>query len=529
MTENEPRGEDVATDPPDGGDEDSGDRLSRWIPVTLAAIVLFGAALAIFQTRASTNESNTARETTRAAVGSLRGGVDENAAMRLEEDIAAERNSLVLRRPFASLSEPEAVTSSALARARAAVRVERAEQEIDKLSFNAERDSLKQAALAETRVTWNDRSTQYTTVIAVLAVALFLVGFSLAVKGRRRAAFYGLGLAVALLVVVWAAWIFSLSIPETSDEAIAATARGSVAVNGERYAQALAEYDRAVESDGDYAPAYTGRATARILADNPDLQRTGAVTGGSEEAAVAVADLRQALEVGADSDLLTFGILSLAAFYAGEYDRSVEAADEALVINDQVPDIWLLRSAAEVGRGDVAEARSSFLSGTQLLADAEPSRRTRDLVATYITYLEWLIANEPAVAEDAARLERQVVARETEFTLGREVSRTPPARGTVSIEGLRYRDGKLQMQIVWRDMPADTVLTALEFERPLRGGAWAQPPGAALFVTVSGSGRRVIAAPIERSCTPTEVRLDVYLNGAFAESATGPGDAPTCS
>jgi hypothetical protein len=71
-------------------------------------------------------------------------------------------------------------------------------------------------------------------------------------------------------------------------------------------------------------------------------------------------------------------------------------------------------------------------------------------------------------------------------------------------------------------------VTLIGFERPAPGGAWVQPRDLSLFRTLGGSGRDSGQVPIERNCTPVEVRVDIYLDGAFLETATGPGGKPTC-
>ena len=58
--------------------EEERDPLKRRIAVTLAVVVLLGGGLAILQTDASVQESNTARETTRVAVRALRANVSLN-------------------------------------------------------------------------------------------------------------------------------------------------------------------------------------------------------------------------------------------------------------------------------------------------------------------------------------------------------------------------------------------------------------------------------------------------------------------
>src|SRR3954451_4195414 len=166
---------------------DDAGRLKPFIALTLSLLAVLGAGLAIAQHNAGTKESTTARETTRAAVRALRANVSVAAASGVEARRRAEGRQL-----------------------------------------SAARETLRQRALATTRITWNTRSTQYTTVIAVLAAALFFVGYALVVDGPLRPYSYGLGVATGIFAAAWAAWIFHEPIPETPTRAIDAAARATV-------------------------------------------------------------------------------------------------------------------------------------------------------------------------------------------------------------------------------------------------------------------------------------------------------------
>lgn len=522
-----------AVEEPDEGEPSKG-ALGRWIGVSLAAIVVVGAGIGILQSDASVNESNTARETTRTAVGALRASVIEGAGQLLEEDIDAESGALLREQAFVARQAgnlAELLTSEELrdfvpeggdlpgARTREALR---------ELSFDSERLALRQAALAETRVTWNDRSTQYTTVIAVLAVALFLVGFSLVLGGRRRVVFYALGVGVALVSIGLTAYILLLPIPETPDEAVAATARGTVASDQGKQDRAVGLFDDAIEIDGDYSEPYSRRAIARVLADNPDLRETGALTGDFANLTKADADARRGFELSGDRDLLALAFAAIIGLYAGEYEGSVRAATEAITLNGQIPDFRFAKSAAEVGLGDADAAIDSLDAALDLLSGSDPSERTRELVAEYLTYLEQVVDRTPERAELVSRIEERIIGIETAFSLDREVAGQPPDRGSVEVEGLRYADGRFRLRVQWDDLPPGTALTLIGFERPAPDSGWVQPPELAEFRTAGGSGQEVGGAPIERACTPIELRVDVYLDGAFSESFTGPGGEATC-
>jgi len=404
----------------------------------------------------------------------------------------------------------------------------RTDEELQRLKFEGEESALSQSALAETRVTWNDRSTQYTTAIAVLAFALFLVGFSLVLGGARRVAFYVLGMSIALLVVVATVYIRVLPIPETPEAAVTATARGTVASDGGDQEKALRLFDEAIDEDGDYFEPYSRRAVARALAVNPDFQRTRAIVSTDAELEDSVDDALKALELDDGRSSLALNFLALIALYAGEFEQSVKAASESISINGQVPDVHLVKSAAEVGLGDNEAARESLNTAGDLLSGSDPSERTRGLFAGYLTDLGQVVNRAPERKSVVDRIERRVIGTETAFTLDRDVSREPPDRGTAEVDGLRYADGRISLVSRWKNLPEGTALTLIGFERPTPDSGWAQPRELALFRTASGSGQEAAQVRIRRACEPVEVRVDTYLDGAFVDSAVGPGVRATC-
>ena len=409
---------------------DRGDRQRRWVAVSLGALVLLGGVLAILRTDASVEESSTARETTRVAVRALRSDVRAEAVQGAEAERGAERDFLGFRRPLLSgaptLAEAAGFAGAAgivaedLRAARRALPDGFGEGRLERLRVAAARGPLKQHASAETRITWNTRATQYTTIIAVLAAGLFFVGFALTVEGSLRLVSYALGIAVAIFAAGWAVWVHHLPIPTTPDAAVEATARGSVLTEDGRYTAAIASFDRAIAIDDDFAPAYTGRARAELLAGNPDYPVTGAFTDTSGAAsAAAVRDIGSALDLGGRDDILGFALQGLDAFATDDPAAAVRAADAALALDPDVPDLWLLRSAAEVALGDTAAAGAALERAQDLLRRDGPSQRVRLLSSRYLSNLERVAHNRPERTLAAQALSDRMVAFETSLTLGR--------------------------------------------------------------------------------------------------------------
>ena len=229
-----------------------------------------------------------------------------------------------------------------------------------------------------------------------------------------------------------------------------------------------------------------------------------------------------------DRDVVSFALLALTSFFRGDDGRAFEATDQALAINSKVPDLWLLKSAAQVALDDPPGANTSLDHALALLRGIEPSQQTRLLASTSLSYLAWVERYAPRNAGAARALADRIVSIETRFTLGRTLPKRPPATGSASVEGLRYSGGKLFLRLRWSRLPAGTALSALGYERPLRAGAWTQPAQLALFAIVAGTSERSIAIPLRRVCKPTRVRVDVYLNGARTLVRTGPGVSQTC-
>ena len=296
----------------------------------------------------------------------------------------------------------------------------------ERRQLDAARQTLSQRALATTRVTWNTRSTQYTTVIALLAAALFFVGYALVVEGPLRPYSYGLGVATAVFAAGWAAWIFHLPIPETPPRAISAAARATVLSADGRPREAVAGFSRAIAPTATTGPRSWGahaRGCRRPTRTTRSAARSPTVTAGrrvwrSTMPSAPRSWTRARISSGPASSRCRPSIV-------GDMDKALAATDRALAINPHVPDVWLLRGAAHLARGDRRAADAALARGLALATAGGASERARHLAATALSELAWVARHEPSRAADARRAADRVVATETALTLRRAVSGTP--------------------------------------------------------------------------------------------------------
>lgn len=549
------------TEPPDGGTPDdaapaegtlppaSGDpegRYKRRVAVTLATLAVVGAWIGVLHTDAATNESTYARETTRTAEQALRARVNREVVQGLGVDLDAEQAALGLRADAAAdggLAELEEDATAAGddgsgADGRsggASDGGDGGDGDIDRdvlvreLTFESERLDLERSALAETRVTYNNRASQYETVLTTLAVALFLVGFTLILSRRSRPPILVPGLILAAYVVGWALWIHQREIPRTDQDAIEAAAAGATALELGETGEAVERYDRAVALDDDFVPAYTGRSLARFAAANPDFGRTLAVVDTtSEGVARAFADAERAVELGDGRDVAALVESGFFRFLDGDYPGAVERLDAAAGEGDRSPQMAVLLAVTELARGDESAAQAHLRDALAGLDTTGESTRDRQVAADLLTLLEWVAAAEPEQAEAAVAIREEATRIESSLVVGRELAGEAPAGAAVDLDQLTLDGDELTLALDYADLPRDTAVALYLYEQPAEGAPFVQAPEMARFAELSGSGSVSGATTIERSCTPVAFRLDVYLDGAPAESFEARGGAPTC-
>ena len=268
------------------------------------------------------------------------------------------------------------------------------------ISEEARRLSLEQRAVVDQRITWNARASQYETVLTTLAIAIFLIGFTMVVGPRIRPPFVGPGLLLALFCFGWAVHIYLKPIPEVDLPAISATAAGEVALAQGRAEDAVDDFDTAIEASDTYAPAFAGRGLARLVVANPDLLTSLAITDQSPQVVdAAVADLDRAFELGATKDAQAVAIAALARIVGEDWDAAATLLEDAVDEQQRTPGLQLWRSAIAVAQDDPTTASEWLERATDQMTAMQGTDTNRTLAAQYLTLLEFVGDRVPSSAE----------------------------------------------------------------------------------------------------------------------------------
>ena len=465
-------------------------------------------------------------------MGSLRANVNQSTVAGLGIDLDAEQATLGIAAAFQADETEAGVVADVeetLAAAQAGIDAQDRGQLERELTTEAESKDLSRTALAETRVTYNNRTSQYETVLTTLAVALFLVGFTLVLSRRIRPPILLPGLLLAAYVAGWAVWIHQRPIPTTDAEAIELTAEAATHQAFGEFQQAADRYTEAIGVDDNFRSAYTGRSTAAFLAANPDFTRTLAVVDADGALAEqAMSDAEKAIELGQGKDFGAVVVSGIYRLYAEDYDGAVERLTEATELNGRAPEAFLLLTAAELARGDSDAAGRALEDGVALLDLNEASESTRDFAAILFSLLEQVEAAVPERAEEIEEVRTNLAAGESGLVFGEEMSGAEVPGASFSLGEVTYVDGELTSNFEYEGLPAGTPVTVYIYEQPAEGAAFVQAAELARFAPLEGSGSTSGTVDLERACQPVAFRYDVYVNGTPAASLDAPGTQPTC-
>ncbi len=387
-----------------------------------------------------------------------------------------------------------------------------------------EQQGLEDAANA-TNSGWESLAARYTAILTLFAVALYLLGFALALPDRVLRLFGAIGAFLLVVGVAWAVQV-TLSAPSTIP-ADAAT----------EYAQfAVDHFSRAVDLWPGFSRAYLGRANATLFGSASQVEATLIPPEALER---VLSDLSRAQSQGFDNALLLeqLGGTDFSLGLHGQPERFAAAVEDArraidIVPDDPVPRFTLAVSLLAQGDTDGAAAAYTDAMARVLYLQGDPSQPRNSppfeqpWVSGALSDLEAVLAAKPDIAGDVNSLKEYVVAS---FAAGQP---TGPS-GDASFTGVQVQ--LTPTTLFWLTGgntgydPSTQTLSAEWYFRE-SGAAWVAMPEVSGVVdprvettAPQYAGRNLVSSSIPARCLGSEqYRVELYVNGHLAGQAETP-------
>jgi tetratricopeptide (TPR) repeat protein len=397
----------------------------------------------------------------------------------------------------------------------------------------------------------------YAAALTMLAVAVFLFGYSLTPQGRQRRRLYAYVAGVLVLLAgVWAAVQVLSPVTTPPVTAAAAYANGQVALGDGAYRAAIKDFDQAIRQSPRFVDAYVDRAQAEFGAGFP-------VTGTGESALpttagpvtipatsaldAAIRDDEQAHIDGSDSATLLLD-LGRDLFYRGLINHSTADLRASRDDLDQgVRDLRTQDNAAtllasaylRMAADDVALAHSAISD----LRDATTALRAPNvaqetIVATGLTDLSLIESRDPKLTSQAENAAAQIVAA-GELGAQTPTGKTGASNFVVNLTGVSASpDPGHALYVVKKygnfNPNRDVISAQWEYKDPLHG-EWAILPELSGPVVPGGvepigagfasSNTSYVSNSHPATCLPEgRYRVELYVNGHLSGTATANGN-----
>jgi tetratricopeptide (TPR) repeat protein len=417
----------------------------------------------------------------------------------------------------------------------------------ESLRLNALQDAANEEASQ-----LDQRAASYTAILAMLAVALYLFGLTLAVAGRwLRLGFLTVGASLLGVGLLWMIQTTLTASTATNDEAAAEYASAQVAAmtahDAAGYQEAEAHYDRAIQLRPTFARAYEGRAHVIVSAASP--QRSGFISIAPPEAlARGRTDLQSAVALGLEN-AATLGSLAFYGYVQGVQSADVNLLNESIAYSrraialdpgEPIPHYNLAVALTAAGRID--EARGAYqdaVAATIYIDTARTKLREEPYVeeqwlAGALTDLEIArshVADLERVTgrtglEDSIRsLKEQIVGRVTAESL--DAPPASPAVFATIVPSIFPAELQWEATVQNYDAARDTI-SAQWYHNDPEGHGWAVIPEVSLTAVpsvASDGGLFQLTPYIDRvfppACLPQgSYRVELYVNGRLAAEGT---------
>ena len=395
----------------------------------------------------------------------------------------------------------------------------------------------------------------YAAALTMLAVAVFLFGYSLTPQGRGRRVLYSrLATGFVLVAGVWALFQALSPVSHPPDSAATAFANAEVNLNMGNYAAAITDFDHVLALRPRFVDAYHDRATAEYAVGIPKVTSgPGALPTTAGPATIpaldaitrAVADNQRALDEGSDSATVVYD-LGTDRFYQGLLERNasdlresrddLEEAATKLKSQENATSLlsgaYLKVAAADLVLGNPESDAVLRRAVGQLHA---PGVQHENAVARALTDLSLIETVHPQLADKAKDIAQQLVAAGETGVLTL-TGKQPKAGGpSVQLRGISLEpDSGHALYIVKQlgnfDPDRDVLSAQWQYKDPLHGEWAALPeisgsvgPGDVIPVGNGLASNNVsyVSRSAPATCLPPgQYKVDFYVNGQLAGTAS---------
>jgi tetratricopeptide (TPR) repeat protein len=348
------------------------ERFKRIIAVLIAVVTVIAALIALLQSDASARDDRANRDTKRYATeamgrkvsGDARVNFDYNSAYQSWYELDALADAATTRGDEAAAKRYETVRDkmTGLSPLLAAPYFDPEKGQLDVARYEADVYLVEMTTLSEKFVAasnvkdaWDAKANGYVFHLTLLAVAFFLFGLSITIASPlTRWIFAGVGTVVAVAATAMAMFAWMQPVEDLRDRgnAIAVYARGVGLAHQERWQEAIAAYDEAIQTVPNYTSALVARAEAYGQLDNYQQ---------------AVADYERARAEGNTSANVA-GDLAWTYYLQGRFDDA--AAMNRTALSSNPDELWIQfdLGLSLLAAGQIDAAKSEYARGMEIAA-----------------------------------------------------------------------------------------------------------------------------------------------------------------